>query len=111
MVTVIGTGYVGLVTGTCFAEGGEDVTCVDVVQAKIDSLKRGVVSFFEPGLAELVAKNASQGRLHFTTDLAAAVRQADVVYLAVGTAQAGDGAADLSALRKAAESLAVVAYQ
>ena len=105
-VTVIGTGYVGLVTGTCFADSGEVVTCVDIVQAKIDALRRGVIPIFEPGLAELVATNATKGRLHFTTDMAAAVRQADVVYLAVGTPQANDGAADLASLRKAAESLA-----
>ncbi len=105
-VAVIGTGYVGLVSGTCFADSGNDVTCVDIDQAKIDALKRGQIPIFEPGLSELVLQNAEAGRLHFTTDTGAAVADADVIYLAVGTPQAADGAADLSALWKVAEAIA-----
>ena len=97
-IAIIGTGYVGLVTGTCFADSGNDVTCVDVDQAKIESLRRGVIPIYEPGLAELVVRNTAAGRLTFTTSATDAVRSAALVYLAVGTPQAVDGAADLSAL-------------
>ena len=96
-IAVIGTGYVGLVTGTCFADSGNDVTCVDIDPKKIDMLNRGEVPIYEPGLAEMVEHNAAAERLHFTTDLAAAIKPAQVVYLAVGTPQADDGAADLMA--------------
>src|SRR5688572_24294063 len=103
---MIGTGYVGLVTGTCFAETGNDVTCVDIDQKKIDMLKQGKLPIYEPGLAELVTRNAALKRLHFTTDLAAAVKRAKLVFLAVGTPQADDGAADLSNVWKVVDSLA-----
>ncbi len=105
-VAVIGTGYVGLVSGTCFADTGNDVTCVDIDQKKVDALQNGEVPIYEPGLTELVKRNAAAGRLHFTTDVAVAVKPANVVYLAVGTPQDEDGSADLTALFKVAESIA-----
>jgi len=95
---VIGTGYVGLVAGTCFAEGGNDVTCVDNVAAKIEMLCAGRVPIYEPGLEELIRRNVAEGRLAFTTDLADAVRNSLVCFVAVGTPSAADGAADLSAV-------------
>jgi UDPglucose 6-dehydrogenase len=97
-VAVIGTGYVGLVTGTCLAESGNDVVCVDNNPAKIDLLNGGGVPIYEPGLQEMVAKNRRDGRLTFTTDLAAAVRAARLVFIAVGTPQSDTGDADLSAV-------------
>ena len=105
-IAVVGTGYVGLVTGTCFADSGNEVTCVDINKAKVDALNRGEIPIYEPGLAELVEHNVDAQRLKFTTDLAAAVKPADVVYLAVGTPQGADGAANLSALWSVVESLA-----
>ncbi|TWT32206.1 UDP-glucose 6-dehydrogenase [Posidoniimonas corsicana] len=105
-IAVIGTGYVGLVTGTCFADSGNDVTCIDINEAKIEGLKRGEVPIYEPGLSELVIHNSEAGRLHFTTDTAAAVAPAEVVYLAVGTPQGDDGAADLSAMWAVVKAIA-----
>ena len=105
-IAMIGTGYVGLVSGTCFAESGNQVTCVDIDQAKIDGLKQGEIPIYEPGLAELVIRNTKAGRLHFTTELGEAVKSARVVYLAVGTPQGDDGSADLSALWSVVESIA-----
>jgi UDPglucose 6-dehydrogenase len=99
-IAVIGTGYVGLVTGTCFAESGNEVTCVDIDREKIERLKRGDVPIYEPGLSELVARNLEAERLEFTTDLASAVAEARLVFLAVGTPPSDDGSADLSALWK-----------
>ena len=90
-IAVVGTGYVGLVTGTCFADSGNEVTCVDINKAKVDALNRGEIPIYEPGLAELVEHNVEAKRLTFTTDLAAAVKPAEVVYLAVGTPQGADG--------------------
>jgi UDPglucose 6-dehydrogenase len=95
---VIGTGYVGLVAGTCFAESGNDVACVDNVAAKIEALRRGQVPIYEPGLAELIQRNVTEGRLTFTTDLAEAVGRSQVCFVAVGTPSGDDGAADLSAV-------------
>jgi len=95
---VIGTGYVGLVAGTCFAESGNDVVCVDNVAAKIEALRRGQVPIYEPGLEELIRRNVTEGRLTFTTDLADAVRRSHVCFVAVGTPSGDDGAADLSAV-------------
>ena len=103
---MIGTGYVGLVSGTCFAESGNHVTCVDIDQKKIDNLNQGIIPIYEPGLKELVIRNATADRLKFTTDLAAAVKTAKVVYLAVGTPQGDDGSANLSALWSVVESIA-----
>lgn len=94
-ITVIGTGYVGLVSGTCFAEMGIDVTCVDVDAAKIDALCSGVVPIYEPGLDELIRKNMECGRLHFLTSLPDSLRNSEVVFIAVGTPSREDGSADL----------------
>ncbi|HVT27452.1 MAG TPA: UDP-glucose/GDP-mannose dehydrogenase family protein [Lacipirellulaceae bacterium] len=105
-IAVIGTGYVGLVTGTCFADSGNDVTCVDIDQDKIARLNRGEIPIYEPGLEEMVRDNQAAERLRFTTDLAGAVSQAEVIYLAVGTPQAGDGAADMSALWSVVDTIA-----
>ncbi|MCC6493340.1 MAG: UDP-glucose/GDP-mannose dehydrogenase family protein [Pirellulales bacterium] len=105
-IAVVGTGYVGLVTGTCFADSGNEVTCVDIDAKKIEALNRGEIPIYEPGLAELVEHNVEAQRLHFTTDLAAAVKPADIVYLAVGTPQGSDGAANLSALWSVVEHIA-----
>ena len=104
-LAIIGTGYVGLVTGTCFAESGNTVTCVDNDGRKIERLNLGEIPIYEPGLAELVNRNARAGRLTFTTDLAAGVADAEVVYLAVGTPQGDDGSADLSMLRRVVDGL------
>src|SRR5438874_11510887 len=82
---VVGTGYVGLVAGTCFAEGGNDVICIDNVAEKSEALRRGVVPTYEPGLAELIRRNVSEGRLSFSTDLADAVRRSIVCFIALGT--------------------------
>lgn len=95
-VTLFGTGYVGLVTGTCLAEVGNSVTCVDIDTAKIEALREGRIPIFEPGLAPMVAENARAGRLHFSTDAVAALADVDVVFIAVGTPPDEDGSADLS---------------
>jgi UDPglucose 6-dehydrogenase len=96
-VAMIGTGYVGLVSGACFADFGHHVTCVDKDATKIAALDRGDIPIFEPGLAELVASNVREKRLTFTTDLAGPVGAADAVFIAVGTpSRRGDGHADLS---------------
>ncbi len=94
-VVMVGTGYVGLVSGTCFAEMGCDVTCVDVDEAKIVALKGGTIPIYEPGLEEMVKQNTAEGRLHFTTSLAEALPGADFVFIAVGTPPGEDGSADL----------------
>lgn len=103
---MIGTGYVGLVTGTCFAESGNTVTCVDIDQGKIDRLNEGIIPIYEPGLTELVQRNHKAGRLKFTTDAAEAIKSARIVYLAVGTPQGQDGSANLSALWSVVDSIA-----
>jgi len=105
-IAVIGTGYVGLVTGACFAEFGVDVTCVDIDSTKIARLIAGEMPIYEPGLEQLVTKNVQSGRLRFTTDLKQAVEQALVVFLAVGTPPKGDGSPDLSFVEAAARSVA-----
>jgi UDPglucose 6-dehydrogenase len=105
-IAIIGTGYVGLVSGTCFSEFGVSVSCVDQDAAKIAGLQRGEMPIYEPGLAALVAANMAAGRLSFTTDLAAAVAGADAVFIAVGTpSRRGDGHADLSYVFAAAEAV------
>jgi UDPglucose 6-dehydrogenase len=94
-IAVVGTGYVGLVTGTCFAEVGIDVTCVDIDQKKIDNLHNGILPIYEPGLEEMVSRNVEKGRLHFSTDLGEAIKDCDVAFIAVGTPPGEDGSADL----------------
>jgi UDPglucose 6-dehydrogenase len=105
-IAVIGTGYVGLVTGACFAEFGVDVTCVDIDAEKIARLSSGEMPIYEPGLEQLVVKNMQSGRLQFTTDIKAAVEQALVIFLAVGTPPKSDGSPDLSFVEAAASSVA-----
>jgi UDPglucose 6-dehydrogenase len=102
---VIGTGYVGLVAGTCFAESGNDVICVDNDAAKVEQLKRGAVPIYEPGLEELIRRNVAQGRLVFQTDLADAVRRSVLCFIAVGTPESVSGEADLSAVLSVAEAI------
>ncbi len=105
-IAVIGSGYVGLVTGACFAEFGVDVTCVDVDAEKIARLSSGETTIYEPGLDQLVQKNLQAGRLRFTTDVASASDQALVIFLAVGTPPAADGSADLTYVENAARTIA-----
>ncbi|MBM6582585.1 UDP-glucose/GDP-mannose dehydrogenase family protein [Microvirga sp. BT689] len=106
-VAMIGAGYVGLVSGACFADFGHTVCCVDKDPAKIEALNRGEIPIFEPGLADLVAKNVREGRLTFTTDLAPTVRNAEAVFIAVGTpSRRGDGHADLTYVYQAARDIA-----
>ena len=105
-IAVIGTGYVGLVSGTCYAESGNEVVCVDIDAGRIAALQDGKVPFYEPGLEELVRRNMKEGRLRFTTDTGAAIAQSMVSFIAVGTPMSADGAADLSAVFGAAEQIA-----
>ena len=95
-IAIVGTGYVGLVSGTCFAEMGVDVTCVDVNEQKIDSLKKGIIPIFEPGLEDMVLRNMKAKRLHFTTDLGSVLDKLEILFIAVGTPADEDGSADLS---------------
>ena len=104
-ICVVGTGYVGLVTGTCFAELGVNVTCVDNDAAKIETLNQGGVPIYEPGLRELIEKNTKEGRLSFTTDIGQAIGGSLVVFIAVGTPQGDDGAADLKYVYQVAETI------
>src|SRR6478735_6152787 len=94
-IAVIGTGYVGLVTGTCFAEVGVEVTCVDIDQRKINNLMNGILPIYEPGLEEMVARNIQKHRLHFSTSLEESIQDAEVAFIAVGTPPDEDGSADL----------------
>jgi UDPglucose 6-dehydrogenase len=105
-IAVVGTGYVGLVTGTCFAESGNEVCCIDKDGRKIDLLERGGLPIYEPGLSELVQRNRRDGRLTFTTGLARGVSPAQLVFIAVGTPQSADGSADLSTVWAVADELA-----
>ena len=105
-IAIIGTGYVGLVTGACFSEFGVVVTCVDKDKKKIEALQQGQVPFYEPGLEELVKRNVKQGRLKFTTNIGEAVEEALVVFIAVGTPPRGDGSADLSYIDNVAREIA-----
>ena len=95
-ITIIGTGYVGLVTGTCFAETGIDVVCVDIDEGKVNMLKRGTVPIYEPGLDELLERNLEKGRIAFTTEIKEGIEDSDAVFIAVGTPRDEDGSADLS---------------
>jgi UDPglucose 6-dehydrogenase len=105
-LAVIGTGYVGLVAGTCFAESGNDVTCVDIDEHKIEMLNAGKVPIYEPGLEEMVRRNAEEQRLSFTTDLDGAVKKANVIFIAVGTPQGPNGDANLDHVRATAKGVA-----
>src|SRR6476661_1729669 len=105
-IAMIGTGYVGLVTGTCLADSGNTVTCVDINQKRIEGLKQGEVPIYEPGLEELIKRNATVERLKFSTDAAEAVKGAHLVFLAVGTPSNEDGSADLTYLNSAVKAVA-----
>ncbi len=105
-ISVIGTGYVGLVTGTCLAESGNNVMCMDINKKKIELLNNGVVPIYEPGLEELVKRNVAHGRLSFTADMSQAVRKSSVIFIAVGTPPGEDGSADLKYVLRAAEEIA-----
>ena len=104
-ISVVGTGYVGLVAGSCFAESGNDVWCVDNDAGKIEKLRSGHVPFYEPGLPEIIERNLREERLTFTTDLDAAVKKSLVIFIAVGTPSASNGAADLSAVFDVVEGI------
>ena len=105
-IAVIGTGYVGLVTGTCLAETGNNVICVDIDKSKVQKMINGEVPIYEPGLAVLFHRNIAQDRLSFTTDLALAVKEAQIIFMALPTPPGGDGAADLSYILGAAKDIA-----
>lgn len=105
-ISVFGVGYVGLVTGTCFADQGHQVTCVDVDEAKIEKLRAGVMPIYEPGLEEMVRRNAQSGRLHFTTSYQEGLAGSEFAFIAVGTPQGSGGEADLKYVRAAARSIA-----
>lgn len=104
-IAIVGTGYVGLVTGTCFAEMGVDVTCVDVMQEKIENLKQGIIPIYEPGLEDMVHKNYQAGRLKFTTELKDVLDDVEVVFSAVGTPPDEDGSADLKYVLEVARTI------
>ena len=104
-ITVIGTGYVGLVTGTCFAEVGVDVTCIDIDHKKIENLNNGILPIYEPGLEEMVLRNTQKQRLHFSTSLVESIKQVEVAFIAVGTPPDEDGSADLKYVLAAASSI------
>ena len=104
-IAIVGTGYVGLVSGTCFAEMGANVTCVDVNEEKIQSLLNGQIPIYEPGLDEMVLRNHREGRLSFTTDLASCLNEVEIVFSAVGTPPDEDGSADLSYVLEVARTV------
>jgi UDPglucose 6-dehydrogenase len=104
-LAVVGTGYVGLVAGTCFAESGNDVTCVDIDERKVSMLKEGKVPIYEPGLEEMVRRNAAEQRLSFTTDLDGAVKKSSIIFIAVGTPQGPNGDANLDHVRATAKGI------
>lgn len=105
-ISVIGSGYVGLITGACFAEFGLNVTCVDNDVKKVKSLKKGIVPFYEPGLEEIMQRNIKAGRLHFTSDMAEAVDSSLVIFIAVGTPPRGDGSAEMKYVEEVAKEIA-----
>ncbi|MHC5542851.1 UDP-glucose dehydrogenase family protein, partial [Singulisphaera rosea] len=105
-IAVIGTGYVGLVSGTCFAESGNNVICVDKIADKVERLKQGIIPIYEPGLSELVHRNHRDGRLNFTTSLPEAIADSEIIFIAVGTPQGDDGGADLRGVWAVGEEIA-----
>ncbi|WP_130860456.1 UDP-glucose dehydrogenase family protein [Gracilibacillus phocaeensis] len=105
-ISVAGTGYVGLVTGVCMAENGHDVTCVDIDEAKVETMRKGISPIYEAGLEELMQKNIAAGRLHFTTDYQAAYKNAEAVFIGVGTPERADGSADMSFIATVARQVA-----
>ena len=104
-IAIIGSGYVGLVSGTCFSEMGNKVTCVDIDQKKIDNLEKGILPIFEPGLEAMVLKNVANENLFFTTSMQAALQDAAIVFIAVGTPMGDDGSADLQYVLAVAKSI------
>ena len=104
-ITIIGSGYVGLVSGACFAEMGNTVTCVDIDSVKIEKLKQGIIPIFEPGLEQMVLKNAKNKNLLFTTNIGEATSDAEIVFIAVGTPMGDDGSADLQYVLAVAKSI------
>ena len=104
-IAVVGTGYVGLVTGTCFAETGNTVTCIDIDVKKVNKLRNGEITIYEPGLEKLFLRNLKEDRLHFTTDLATGIAEADIIFLALPTPPGEDGSADLKYVLGVADDL------
>lgn len=104
-IAIVGTGYVGLVTGTCFSEMGVEVTCIDVQENKIESLKKGIIPIYEPGLEDMVHRNYNAGRLNFTTRLSECLDDVEVVFSAVGTPPDEDGSADLKYVLEVARTI------
>src|SRR5690554_6908352 len=105
-IAVAGTGYVGLVAGVCFAEVGHQVTCVDIDEQKVELMKQGISPIYEDGLEELMKKNYAAGRLHYTTDYQSAYRDADAIFIGVGTPERPDGSADLTYIATVARQIA-----
>ena len=104
-IAVVGTGYVGLVTGTCFAETGNEVTCIDIDKTKVDKLSSGQITIYEPGLEKIFLRNQKEGRLHFTTSLDEGIKGATIIFLALPTPPGEDGSADLKYILGVAEKL------
>ena len=108
-IAVIGTGYVGLVTGTCFADLGNNVVCMDIDRSKVERLKEGESPIYEPGLEEMLHRNLKAGRIHFTTSYEEALQGAEFVFIAVGTPESPDGSADMKYVESAAKSIGQLA--
>src|SRR5437867_8956327 len=104
-IGIIGTGYVGLVAGACFAESGNDVVCVDIDAAKVERLRQGIIPIYEPGLSDLIERNVREERLAFTNDIEAAIRKSFILFIAVGTPTTSSGAADLRAVYQVAKDI------
>src|ERR1043165_8279707 len=104
-IAVVGTGYVGLVTGTCFSETGNQVTCVDIDKSKVDKLSSGQITIYEPGLEKIFSRNGKEGRLHFTTSLEEGINGAKIIFRALPTPPDGDGNADLKYILGVAKDL------